>query len=332
MSLVAHEKAASAASDATPLRRKADVILPILIFGCLLCVPFIARLGSESYVLSLMTRVVILATAAIALDLLIGQAGMISLGHAAYLGIGTYAVGILAAHGITNIAIIVPLALVAGVIFSFATGIIAIRSQGAYFIMITLAFGQMLFFVVTALAQYGGDDGMTLSARSDLFGIEIFKSDRSLYFVAFGFLLAMYLLLRRIVHSHFGRVLAGTRENEVRMQAIGFKPMQYRLCAYVIAGTVTALAGVLLANQANFVSPSTMAWQRSAELMFIVVLGGVGSLHGVILGAAVFLIGEEYLAQWTEHWPIVFGPLLILTVFFARNGLIALFPGSGRRL
>lgn len=306
-------------------------LVPILIFAILLFVPAIARFGGESYVLSLMTRVVILAMAAMALDLLVGYAGLVSLGHAAYLGLGTYAVGILAFHGITDVFAALAVAIAAGAVFSLVTGLIAIRSQGAYFIMITLAFGQMLFFVATALAQYGGDDGMTLAARSRIFGRGFLESDLNLYYVSVFVLMSTYLLLRRIVHSHFGRVVAGSRENAVLMQAIGFRPARYRLVAYVIAGTLTTVAGVLLANQAGFVSPSTMAWQRSGDLIFMVVLGGTGTLHGAIVGAVVYLVAEELLAQVTEHWPILFGPLLVISVFVARTGLVRMFSKSGAR-
>jgi branched-chain amino acid transport system permease protein len=328
---VPKDTSGSVNQPATSARWNSSLIVPMGIFAILLCIPAVARFGGESYVLSLMTRVVILAIAAMALDLLIGYAGVVSLGHAAYLGLGTYAVGILATHGITDFLTALAVAVAAGAAFSFVTGLIAIRSQGAYFIMITLAFGQMLFFVATALAQYGGDDGMTLAARSRLFGMSYLESDTNLYYLSIAVLIGIYLLLRRIVHSHFGRVVTGSRENATQMQAIGFKPARYRLVAYVIAGTLTTVAGVLLANQAGFVSPSTMTWQRSGDLIFMVVLGGTGTLHGAILGAVVYLVAEELLAQFTEHWPIIFGPLLILSVFVARTGLIQFLSKSGAR-
>ena len=313
----------SVAAAALPPRRAMTLraLGPVLLFALLLLVPWAASFGSASYILSLATRVLILALAAMSLDLLIGFAGLVSFGHAAFLGIGVYAVGILSALGIQDGLVQVAAALAAACLFAAATGAVAIRTRGVYFIMITLAFGQMLYFVATALAQFGGDDGMTLSTRSQIFGRDLIGRDAALYYAAFGALLAVYLALRRLVSSRFGRVLTGARENETRMEAVGFRPFPYRLTAYILSGMIAALAGCLLANQAGFVSPATMSWQRSGELIFMTALGGLGSLHGAILGAIVFLMAEEVLSGWTEHWPIVFGPLLILAVFFARDGL-----------
>ena len=274
-----------------------------------------------------MTRVVILGLAAMSLDLLIGYAGAVSFGHAAYLGLGAYAVGILSSHGIDDAALQLGAALAASALFALATGAIALRTQGVYFIMITLAFGQMLFFLATSLAAYGGDDGMTLSGRSRVFGAAWLKSDATLYYVALAALVACYLLVRRVVASRFGRVLRGARENPVRIEAIGFAPYRYGLVAYVLAGLIAGLAGFLLANQSEFVSPATMSWQRSGDLIFMVVLGGLGTLHGAIAGAAAFILVEEGLSHLTEHWRIVFGPLLILSVLFFRGGLAGAFRG-----
>jgi branched-chain amino acid transport system permease protein len=180
----------------------------------------------------------------------------------------------------------------------------------------------MLFFLATSLAAYGGDDGLTLPGRSTLFGRPLLKGDVALYYVALGTLLAAYLFCRRLVVSRFGRVLRGARENEIRMEAIGFEPFRYRLVAYTIAGALAGVAGFLTANQTEFVSPATMSWQRSGDLIFMVVLGGLGTLHGAIVGAAAFLLIEEVLSHYTQHWRIIFGPLLILAVLFIRGGLV----------
>ena len=196
--------------------------------------------------------------------------------------------------------------------------------------MITLAFGQMLFFLATSLASYGGDDGMTLPGRSLVLGFPLLKTERGLYVASLVVLAAVYLALRRITASRFGRVLAGIRENPVRMEAVGISPYRYKLVAYAISGIVAGLAGVLAANASEFVSPATMSWQRSGDLIFMVVLGGLGSLHGAVAGAAAFVLIEEILSHWTEHWRIVFGPLLVLAVLFGRGGIAALFRG-GRR-
>ncbi len=313
---------------ATPAFDRPGTLVPVVVFGLLALVPLAAPLGGEAYVMSFMTRVVVLALAALSLDLLIGYAGLVSFGHAAFLGIGAYAVGILSAEGVTDIVAQSAVALAVSAAFALVTGAVALRTEGVYLIMITLAFGQMMFFLASALAGYGGDDGMTLPGRSLVLGRDLLAGDRALYYVALAVLGTVYLGLRRLVASRFGRVLAGTRENATRMEAIGFAPFGYRLVAYAISGVVAGLAGVLLANQTGFVSPATMSWQRSGDLIFMAVLGGLGSLHGAILGTVAFLLAEEVLAHFTEHWRIVFGPFLILAVLFARGGLTGLF---GRR-
>lgn len=301
---------------------------PYLLFALLLLIPLTAHLGSESFVLSLLTRAVILSIAALALDLLIGFAGLVSLGHAGFLGIGTYSVGILQANGVTDGVVALCVAMTAAAAFGLVTGAIAIRSKGGYFIMITLAFGQMLYFIATALAQYGGDDGMTLAARSELFGSRALENDWIMYYASVIVLALIYVLLRRVVGSRFGRVLTGTRENELRVRSIGFKPYPVQLIAYVMAGVLTAVAGVLLANQAGFVNPATMTWQRSADLIFMVVLGGSARLYGAIVGAIFYVVAQEFLSHWTEHWPLLFGPLLIAVVFLAKRGIVGLIARS----
>jgi branched-chain amino acid transport system permease protein len=270
----------------------------------------------------------ILSVAAMSLDLLIGYGAMISFGHAAYVGIGAYSVAILASHGINDGLIQLGVAVAVSSLFALFTGAISLRTKGVYFIMITLAFGQMLFFLTTSLAAYGGDDGLTLGSRSLVLGSKMLKNDMVLYFAVFGFMAGTYLLLRAVVASRFGRVLRGISENPIRMQAIGFAPYRYQLTAYVIAGMTAGVAGCLLANQAEFVSPAYATWQRSGDLIFIIVLGGLGTLHGAIIGAAIFSLLAEFLSGFTEHWTMIFGPVLILVVLFARGGIAGLF---GRR-
>lgn len=301
---------------------------PALLFALLAAVPLLAKLGAEGFIVSLMTRVLIVALAAMSLDLLIGFGGLVSFGHAAFLGIGAYAAGILASHGIEDALFQLPVAVGGSVLFGLASGAIALRTQGVYFIMITLAFGQMLFFLATSLAPYGGDDGMTLPGRSLVAGLPLLRGDAPLYYASLAILGAAYLGLRRVVASRFGRVLRGAKENEVRMEAVGFEAFRYRLCAYALAGGIAGVAGFLLANLSGFVSPAVMTWQRSGDLIFMAVLGGLGTLHGAILGAAAFSLAEEILSHYIEHWRLVFGPLLVLAVLFARGGL----AGLGRRV
>ncbi|MEW6643497.1 MAG: branched-chain amino acid ABC transporter permease [Pseudomonadota bacterium] len=300
------------------------LVLPALLFAALALVPVAAQFGATGFILALLTRTMILALAAMSLDLLIGCGAMISFGHAAFLGIGAYAVGILSSHGIDDAFVQLGAAFAVAGLFALVTGAISLRTRGVYFIMITLAFGQMLYFLATSLAAYGGDDGMSLPSRSRIFGAPLLKNDLTLYYVVFALLLALYLTCRAIVASRFGRVLRGIRENPVRMEAIGFAPFRYQLTAYVIAGLIAALAGWLLANQSEFISPAYATWQRSGDLIFMVVLGGLGSLHGAILGAVVFTLLEEFLSGLTEYWGMIFGPLLVLVVLFARGGLVSL--------
>lgn len=317
---------AAVASPARPasLRR---IALPLVLFAVLGLLPLAARFGASGYILALMSRTMILALAAMSLDLLIGCGAMISFGHAAFIGIGAYSVGILSSHGIDDAFIQLAAALVVAALFALITSAISLRTRGVYFIMITLAFGQMLFFLFTSLAAYGGDDGLSLS-RSRIFGQPLLKNDLVLYYVAFVALLGFYLMLRALIGARFGRVLRGIKDNPVRMQAIGFAPYRYQLTAYVIAGMIAAVAGFLLANLSEFVSPAYVSWQRSGDLIFMIVLGGLGSLHGAILGAAVFTLLAEFLSELTEYWGMIFGPVLILVVLFARGGLGSLFGGA----
>jgi branched-chain amino acid transport system permease protein len=320
---------APALSAPRPFWRRRAIAL--VLFALFAAAPFLAGLTSaQGYVLSLLTRVMIFGIAAMALDLILGYGALVSFGHAAFLGIGAYAVGILASHGIEEGLVQVPAALAVAALFALATGAVSLRTKGVYFIMITLAFGQMLYFLATSLAAYGGDDGLTLPARSLVAGRPLLRGDVGFYIAVLACLVGTYALCSAIVASRFGRVLRGTKENPVRMEAIGFPPFRYQLAAYVISGMITGLSGCLLANHAEFVSPAYMTWQRSGELIFMVILGGLGSLHGAIVGAAAFLLLEEQLSGWTEHWKMIFGPLLILVVLFARGGIMGL-TGERRR-
>jgi branched-chain amino acid transport system permease protein len=316
------------AEPASTRAERIAILLPCALLLAFIALPLIAPyLPGERYLLALFARVMIFAIAAISLDLILGYGGLVSFGHAAFLGLGAYAVGILAAHGITDAAAVVPAALGIAAIFALATGAIAVRTRGVYFIMITLAFGQMAYYTATSLSQYGGDDGLTLYARTTVFGLKLLDDPRSFYYLVLALLVLIYLLCRMIVASRFGRVLRAARENPVRTETLGFNVNAFRLVAYMIAGCIGALAGVLLANQASFASPSYMTWQRSGDLIVMVILGGMGSLHGAVLGSFVYLLLEEVLSGFSEHWKVIFGPLLILVVLFARGGLLGLLGG-----
>jgi branched-chain amino acid transport system permease protein len=311
-------------ASTTQPRTPADVVAPVLIFIALAAVPLVAIYGAQTYVLDLFSRIMIFAIAAVALDFLIGYGGLISFGHAAFVGLGAYAVGILSVHGFTDALIALPVALAASALFALATGAVCLRTQGVYFIMITLAFSQMVFFTASSLAPYGGDDGLTVRARDTIAGFALMRDPRSFYYIVFACLLFTYLLCRALIASRFGRVFCGARENPIRMASIGYNIFRYQLVAYVIAGAFGGLSGFLLANAAEFVSPAYMSWQRSGELVIMVLLGGTGTLYGAVMGAAVFVLAEEWLSGLTEHWKMIFGPLLVLIVLFARGGLIGL--------
>jgi branched-chain amino acid transport system permease protein len=293
--------------------------------------PLLSPILGGSYLLLIGERVMIFAIAALSLELLIGVGGLVSFGHAAFLGVGAYAAGILASHGLGTFSLALPAALAASGLFALATGAVAVRTRGVYFIMITLAFGQMAFFVATSLAPYGGDDGLTWPTRTSVFGTRLLKSETAFFYVILVLLAVTYVLSSRLVASRFGRVLRGLTDNETRMQAIGFSPYPYRLTVYVIAGSLCGMAGFLLGNQVEFVSPAYMHWQRSGELIMMVLLGGTGTLYGPIVGAAAFLMLEETLSRLTEHWKVILGPLLVLVVLFAKGGIAGAIEAWRRR-
>lgn len=304
--------------------------VPVLLFVVLALVPVYASLFDDRFVLLFATRILILALAALSLDFILGLGAMVSFGHAAYLGLGAYAIGILAAHDVWEAWISFPVVILVSALFAAVTGAISLKTRGVYFIMITLAFGQMAYYTATSLSAYGGDDGLTMWGRTEFFGTDLFANDTSFYLVVFGILLGSYLFLKQVAASRFGRVLKGARQNEARLNALGIDPFKYRLAAFVIAGVMAGLAGALLANHAEFVSPAYMSWHRSGELIVMVVLGGLGYLHGAILGAIAYLALEEILSGYTEHWRLIFGPLLILVVLYARGGILGAFKGRGK--
>ena len=327
---------ADVAADRIPVSKPAGAwrsyTLPIVLFALFALVPFAGQFTAESYLLSLVTRVMIFAIAALSLDLLVGYGALVSFGHAAFMGIGAYAVGIFASHGFGDALVALPVALAASALFAWLTGIVSLKTKGVYFIMITLAFGQMAFFTASSLAPYGGDDGLTLQERSTIAGFDWLGNDRVFYYFTLLLLVAVYLFCRSLVTSRFGRVFRGARENATRMTTLGYNVYRYQLVAYVVAGMIAGLSGFLLANASNFIAPAYMSWQRSGELLIMIILGGLGSLNGAIIGTAAFLLLEEWLAGFTEHWKMIFGPLLVLVVVFVPGGLLGISRSIMRRL
>jgi branched-chain amino acid transport system permease protein len=294
-------------------------------------VPVVAVAADAPFYTGLFARIMIFAIAAVSLDLILGYGGLISFGHAAYLGIGAYAVGILAFHGIGNGFVHFAAAFLAAALVALAIGFVSLRTTGVYFIMITLAFSQMVYFLGVSLNQYGGDDGLNISRHSDFGGALDLDRPVILYYVVFAFLLLFLFLGNRIVQSRFGVLLQGVRSNERRMIALGFPTFRYKLAAFVMAGAVCGVAGALFANLTLFVSPSIMHWTRSGEIMMMVILGGIASLIGPVFGAAAYLILESVLSRLTEHWQAVLGPILILVVLFSKTGLYGIFVLPRRR-
>ena len=301
-----------------------------VVFVLLAAAPALTAWLDQPFYLDLATRILILAIAAASLNLILGYGGMISFGHSAYLGIGAYAVGIPAYYGEYSAALQLPLALGASALFAFVTGLVSLRTRGVYFIMITLAFAQMVYFAFVSIEEYGGDDGLVIDRRSEMGGIADLESGVQLYYAALVVLALVMYFVRRIVRSRFGLVIRGSRDNDARMQALGFNTFRYRLACYVLAGTIAGLAGWLLGNFTSFISPEMMDWTRSGELIFMVVLGGAGSALGPLFGAAAFILLEEFLSRFSIYWPLAFGLILILVVLFYRGGLDGLLDRGAR--
>jgi branched-chain amino acid transport system permease protein len=304
----------------------------LTIAGCfagLALVPVAAALLNQPFYVDLFRRMMIFAIAALSLDLILGYGGMVSFGHAAYLGIGAYAVAIPAHHGIDNGWAQWALAVMASALVALVIGSISIRTSGVYFIMITLAFTQMLYYLGISIEEYGGDDGMRLAARSRFPGLTDLRDSTVFYYVVLGLLLLLLLLGRRLVDARFGMAIRAARSNEARARAVGFSPYRYKLTAFALAGASCGLAGALLVNHTEYLTPEFMHWTRSGEIMFMVILGGMGSLAGPILGALALLLLENVLSAWTAHWQIILGPILVLVALFARRGLFGLLAGEG---
>lgn len=307
--------------------------------------PVVAELSGQPYLLSLGSRILIYAIAAVSLDLLLGYSGMISLGHAAFVGIGAYVVGIFHFHsfestpfmsfpfllsGSENGLFVLPLAILVAAFAALIIGALCLRTTGMHFIMITLAFAQMLYYFFISLEKYGGDDGLSLYARNSLPGLDL-GNDVHFYYLCLAALSLFLLFTCRLVDSRFGLIIRGAGNNDRRIKGLGIRSTSYKLVTFVIAGGGAGLAGALLANQTEYVSPGLMHWTLSGELMVMVLLGGLGTLYGPVLGAAGFLLLEEGLAMYTEHWMVYMGPMLILAVVFAKRGLFGLLAGGNSR-
>ena len=294
--------------------------MPAAALGVVVVFPFAAGALGDTYYVSFATRVMIFALAASSLNLVLGYGGMISFGHAAFFGTGAYTVAILAQEGMVSALIAWPLAVAASAVCALVIGAISLRTRGLYFIMITLAFAQMLYYFFVSLKTYGGEDGINLAARSRL-PVADLGSDTVFYFVVLGLLAGCLLAMRRLAASRFGAVLSGIRENEPRMTALGYPTYRYRLVCFAIAGGIAGLAGALIANQHGFVSPNLLHWTQSGTLLIMLILGGVGFLYGGVAGAVAMLVLEEVLSGWTEYWKLGLGLVLLFVVLRAPRGI-----------
>jgi branched-chain amino acid transport system permease protein len=314
--------------------RNAVIVVLMLLLAA---VPVYAAVTANTFLVTLFTRVIILGMAATSLNLILGYGGMVSFGHAVYLGIGGYAVGILAQEGASSGFLQWPVAILVSALFALLVGALSLRTRGVYFIMITLAFAQLVYYFGVGLDRYGADDGLTIRTRSQFAGLLNLSDRAQFYYLCLALLVVTIYLIARLVNSRFGMVIQGARSNDRRMRAIGFATFRYRLTAFVIAGAICGLAGALLANHTGFISPATMHWTRSGDLIVMVVLGGMGSAFGPLIGAVALLSLEEALPvlirvmasplfgdaalRMAEYWQIVLGPLFLLVVLFARGGI-----------
>jgi branched-chain amino acid transport system permease protein len=306
--------------------------LPVVALVLLVALPFLAQAAGQPALVTLATRMMILGLAASALNIALGFGGLVSLGHAAFYGVGAYATGILTTHaaagtlflgaipGSDQLLVNMAAALLASGLAAAIIGALALRTSGIQFIMITLAFAQMLFFFFVALKAYGGDDGLSLRRRNQMFGLNM-RDDATFFYVTLFVLLSWLGVCARILHSRFGLFLGGIRQSERRMQAIGVDTFRTRWLAFVISGMGAGLAGALMANLGRFVSPDMMHWTTSGELLIMNVLGGTGTIFGPVIGAFALIGFEAVLAGWTEHWQVILGPLLVIMVLAFRGGL-----------
>ncbi|AXS81229.1 branched-chain amino acid ABC transporter permease [Dechloromonas sp. HYN0024] len=305
-----------------PAAYQKPVALALLL--TLLALPAVLSAFGQAFYIGFATRILIFALAASSLNLVLGFGGMFSLGHAAFFGIGAYTAAICLSSGISDALLAFPLAMLAAGLFALLVGAISLRTRGVYFIMITLAFAQMAYYLVISARAWGGDDGLPLVSRMTLGGFSL-GSDAALYYAALACLALVILFLGRMADARFGRVIQAIRENETRMEALGYPVFRYRLSCFILGGALAGLAGALLANLTGLASPNLLVWTQSGTLLMMVIIGGVGYLYGGLVGALIFLCLEEVLAGITLHWHIGLGLLLLAIVLFAPKGVAALF-------
>ncbi|MGR3634817.1 MAG: branched-chain amino acid ABC transporter permease [Shimia sp.] len=315
--------------------------LNIVLMGLLLAVPLAAWALDEPFIITLTTRAVIFAIAGVGLNLALGFGGLVSFGHAAFFGLGGYAMGILAYHaqtytplmdwpfvieGTKSMLVIWPVAIVVSGLAALAIGALSLRTSGVYFIMITLAFGQMFFYFTISWSAYGGEDGLSIYVRNSFPGLNTMDPIQ-FFAICYGVLVLVLAGMHRLANASFGLALRAGRQNEERLQAVGQVPYRLYLTAFAVSGAITGLAGALFADLNRFVSPSMLSWQTSGEIMVFVILGGVGRVYGPVAGAALFILLEHTLGGLSPYWHVYLGAILLGVVLFARGGIFGLLAG-----
>ena len=316
-------------------------ILNFVITAGLILVPIYAVIVEEPFTITLATRAVIFSLAAVGLNIALGLGGMVSLGHAVFFGLGGYTMGILAFHaqsyiplfewpilieGTKQMLVVWPLAMIISAIAAFVIGLLSLRTGGVYFIMITLAFGQMFFFFSISWSAYGGEDGLSIYVRNQ-FPLVNTLVPIQFYAICLAILMLALWINARLAKSSFGLALIAARQNTERVRNVGLDPKSIKLVAFVISGAITGLAGALFADLNRFVSPTMFSWQLSGEIMVFIIIGGIGRLYGPVLGAIIFVTLEHFLGGISEYWLVFLGLLLLLIVLFSRGGLVGLLVG-----
>jgi len=321
-----------------------ESVINLLLAGGLLAAALLALAAGEIFFITLATKVAILALAGVGLNLVLGYGGLVSFGHAAFFGLGGYAAGILASHaqtfdpimespflieGTTQMPVIWLVAVIVAALAALPIGALSLRTAGVYFIMITLAFAQMIYYFAISWPAYGGEDGLSIYVRNEFPGLNTLDP-LTFFGICYAILIAALWFSSRMTRSRFGLALAAARQNDVRLASVGIRPFRIRLTAFVVSAMITGLAGALYADLNRFVSPAMLSWHTSGEIIVFVILGGVGRLFGPVAGAALFIILEHSLGGVSEHWQFLLGLLLLGVVLFARGGLIGLIAGERR--
>jgi len=318
-----------------------ESIINVGILAVLLICALAAYLLDQGYYVNLISRVTVFALAGVGLNLALGYGGMVSLGHAAFFGLGGYIAGIGALHfseasefafglgGSNEMLLLWLIAIVLSAVLALFIGLISLRTTGVYFIMITLAFAQMVYYFAISWSTYGGEDGLLISTRNQFMGLET-DNELFFFFICFGMLLLFIFLSSRIIKSRFGTALNVARMNDIRLATVGISPFPIKLTAFVLSAIITALAGVLFADLNRFVSPDMLSWQMSGEIIIFILLGGIGRLYGPVIGAVIFVLLETLIGGYTEHWKLFLGLFLLAIVLFANGGLMQIIAGDKR--